>query len=266
MEKPAQTNAQLLLELHRSGCSPDDLRRARDAITLGMQIFAGIYVGSGKPTLVHEIGSASLAHRHGARIDVVLASLLHGAYIVGEWGEYRRGVTRTKRAEVRRVVGAQAEEIVYGVWQLRWDVTSLTAFAAAAGSLNQVERGVVLVKLFELLDQLLDFGTIIGFRNVERAKSELREQRDHLCRLATGLGHPRLAAEIEQAVDVTLTTEIPPDLLGLTFPSDTPPLVIPRSCRRRPLLRIYRSASRAAAEISYAARRQLRRMLMGTGD
>src|SRR5262249_38521514 len=68
-------------------------RRLRAA----MQLCTGLYTGSGKPTLAHEVGTASLALRHGGSFELVAAGLLHGAYIVGDFGHSRLRVTAAKR-------------------------------------------------------------------------------------------------------------------------------------------------------------------------
>jgi (p)ppGpp synthase/HD superfamily hydrolase len=120
MEFGAQTNAQLFLQLHHAGCSGAELRRVRDAFLLAMQLYSGLFTGSGKTTLAHEIGTASLAHRYGGSFDLILAGLLHGAYLVGDWGHYRRRITGKKREALRSVIGERAETYVHEFTQPRW--------------------------------------------------------------------------------------------------------------------------------------------------
>ena len=258
MDSRAQTNAQLFLQIQQRGCSSAELRLVRDAYTLAMQLYTGMFTGSGKTTLAHEVGTASLAYRHGASFDLVASGLLHGAYLVGDWGHYRRHVTAKKRQAIQRVVGLRAEACVHGMTRLRWNLPSIAALADTADRLTELERNVVFLKLVEELDHLLDYGAILFFRNAEKAKATLQAQRTEVCRLATRLGHPALSAEIGQAIDLTLTTELPPELFGLQFPGDYAPIIIPRSCRRRRLLRLYQALSRRATRVSGRLRRRIR--------
>jgi len=246
MASCAQTNAQLFLQMQELGCSADDLRKVRDTYLLAMQLFAGGFTGSGKTALAHCVGTASLALRHGASVEMACAGMLHGAYIGADWGHYRARVTEKKREAVRRVIGARAEEWVLGLKLLRWDSKSIAALAEREAELTELERNVLFLRLVDDLDRLLEYGAIVFFRNVEKIKADLREQREHLCRLARRLGKEQLAAELAQAIDLTLASRLPAELLDLDFPSDTAPNVIPASCRRRPLLRLYRALAPAA--------------------
>src|SRR5262245_28396708 len=106
VQPPAQTNGQLFVQMMERGCTPAELRLVRDAYLLAMQLYSGMYTGSGKPTLDHEVGTASLALRHGAPCELAAAGLLHGAFIVGDWGRYRDRIDPRDRGEVRRAVGA----------------------------------------------------------------------------------------------------------------------------------------------------------------
>src|ERR1700752_4513223 len=101
MESRAQTIGQLFVQLHEAGASGAEMARVRDAYLLAMQLYSGLFSGSGKTTLAHEIGCGSLAHRFGGTIDQVVAGMIHGAYIVGDWGKYRTRKTGRKRVELR---------------------------------------------------------------------------------------------------------------------------------------------------------------------
>lgn len=257
MDSCAQTNAQLYLQIIERGCSPAELCLVRDAYGLAMQLYTGIFTGSGKPTLAHDVGTASLAHRHGGSFDLIAAGMLHSAYSSGNWGHYRKGVTGEMRKTLQEVIGLQAESYVYGLTMLPWDRRSIAALAERPEPFSQFERNVVFVRLVEELDRLLEYGAILCFRKVDKVKAMWREQRPHFSRLAQRIGHPQLAADLERAIDLTLTTELPAELLGLEFPGDSAPLVIPRSCQKRPLLNLSQTLSRAATRVSDGVRRRL---------
>jgi (p)ppGpp synthase/HD superfamily hydrolase len=234
----AQTNLQLFHQFHQTGASAQEMRVLRDGYLLAMQLDAGFITGGGKPTLCHVVGSASLARHHGAPFDVATAALIHDAYVVGDWGRLRRRISEEMRAEVRGAIGPRAESYLYAFTHLSRQPRDLEALAERTEPLTESEQGAVLVLLFELLDHLLDLGSVLFFRDVERSRARFREQRASLCILADRCGFPALRADLEDAIDHALTAELPPDLVGLAFPGDSAPQLIPRSCRRRYRLRL----------------------------
>src|SRR5262245_51901158 len=257
MDRHAQTVGQLFVQLHDAGASAAELARVRDAYLLAMQLYSGLFSGSGKTTLAHEIGTGSLAHRFGGPIDLVVAGMIHGAYIVGDWGQYRLRTTGKKRDQLRAVIGEQAEVCVYEYTQMRWDSETIPRMASNVGALTARERDVVFLRLVEELDRLLDYGAIICFRHAEPMKAWLRGQRDHLCRLAEQLGHRALGAELAREIDRTLAAELAAEIMGLTFPGDATFRVVPRSYRSRRNLRAYQ---RLAGYVRRIERQMRRRM------
>ncbi len=258
MDARAQSNAELFLQLHQAGASGAELGLVRDAYLLAMQLYSGLHTGCGKPTLTHEVGTASLAHRYGGSIDQVVAALLHGAYLVGDWGHYRTRLTARKRRALRASIGERAETLVYAYTQRAWEADTIARLAMRIDSLSEVERDVGLLRLVEELDRLLDYGAILCFRDAAAVKASLPVRRDAMRRLADGLGRPELSAALVDAIDRTLAAELPPELMGLRFPGDASFRVVPRSYRKRLDLRAYRAVAGYARRIEREMRRRLR--------
>lgn len=257
MDSCAQTNAQLFLQIHRRGASSAELCRVRDAYLLAMQLYSGLFTGSGKTTLAHEVGTASLAHRHGGSFDQIVAGLLHGAYLVGDWGHYRVRVTPKKRAALRSVIGQRAETYVHEYGRVAWKAETIANLATRVDDLTELERDVSFLLLVEELDRLLDYGAILCFRDAEAMKASMRGRREHLCRLAEGLGHRALSAELAEAVDATLAAELPAEIIGLKFPGDASFRVTPRSFGKRLRLRVYQALAGQARRVERELRRAM---------
>lgn len=257
MDSCAQTNAQLFLQLHRAGFSAAELRRLRDAYLLAMQLYSGLFTGSGKTTLAHEIGTASLAHRHGGSFDLVVGGLLHGAYLVGDWGHYRIRITRKKRQALGSVIGQRAEGYVHAFTRLAWNAETIASLAARVDHLSELERNGCFLRLVDELDRLLDYGAILFFREADALKAWMRGRRDHMCRLAEGLGRSALSAELAEAIDVTLAAQLPEEIIGLTFPGDASFRMIPRSYRKRLNLRVYQAVAGQARRVERMLRRRM---------
>jgi hypothetical protein len=257
MDPCAQTNAQLFLQIHRRGCSAVELCRVRDACLLAMQLYSGLFTGSGKTTLAHEIGTASLAHRHGGSFDLIVAGLLHGAYLVGDWGHYRIRLTRKKRDALRSVIGARAETYVHEYSQVAWKAGTIAGLATRADDLSELERGVSFLLLVEELERLLDYGAIVCFRDAEAMKASMGGRRNHMCRLAERLGHPALGAELAEAIDATLAAELPAEIMGLKFPGEASFRIIPRSYGKHLSLRVYQAFAGQARRVEGELRRRM---------
>src|SRR5262249_6068970 len=116
----AQTNLQLYGQLLALGHASADVAAGAEAYELAMRLLAGCFRGSGKPFLAHAVGTASVLGSVRARVPVVSAGLLHAAYTLGEFGNGWRGASPAKRAEVRRAVGSEVEELVTRYTELEW--------------------------------------------------------------------------------------------------------------------------------------------------
>lgn len=243
------------MQLHRAGMAPADLQRVRDAYLLAMQLYSGLYTGSGKTTLAHEVGTASLVHRHGGSADLITAGMLHGAYVVGDWGHYRFRLTTAKRVLLRGVIGERAETYVYEYIRQPWSSEAIAGLAARADALHPLERDVIFLHLADELDRLLDFGAILCFRRAEAMQAWMRAQRNHLCRLAEAVAGSRFAAELGEAIDATLAAELPPELMGLRFPGDRDFRIIPPSYRKRLGVRLYQRVAGYARRVERGVRR-----------
>lgn len=236
MDSCAQTIGQLFRELRGSGYGSAQLSLVRDAYELDMQLTAGLFTGSGKPTIAHDVGTASLAHHHGGSCELVAAGLLHSAYMTSDWGHYRRWVSEAKRGAVRAAVGAAVEQIVHTFSLEPWDAESIAQLAQAPSGLDERRRAAVFLKLIDQLERLLDDGELLLFRDADRVKAKLRRIGPDMCTLAARAGHPGVAAALRRAIDHSLATELPEELRGRRPPGHVFPTVIPRSCRKRRLL------------------------------
>ena len=112
MPEVAQTNLQLYNQLIAAGWSDANLDRTQAAYALAADLFAGQIRSSGKTFLEHLVGTASAVAAVGGRPALVHAGLLHATYTFGEFGDGQRNAAESKRAAVRAVIGAEAEELV----------------------------------------------------------------------------------------------------------------------------------------------------------
>ena len=125
MSRYAQTNLELYAQLGAAGYGEAAVPATAAAYMLAARLFAGLHRASGKVFLAHVVGTASVLVEARARLDVVLAGLVHAAYTHGEFGDGWTGATAAKRAQVRAAIGAEAETLVdrYARWP--WETERL---------------------------------------------------------------------------------------------------------------------------------------------
>lgn len=246
----AQTTVQLFEQLRHQEYTDVQLQRVRSACTAALELFAGCMHTCGKPYIAHCTGAAGAMAALGAPADLVVAGLLHGAYMWGDFGAWRI-VLPLKRQDVRRRFGARVERYIFTFHTLPWNVEAITAFSDQLVGLDPLRRNVVLMRLASDLDNMRA-GSIQYRADAERARESLRRRGPILVKLADQLGFPTLSRALTAAVAETLNGSVPAELRS-DFVTGT--LLAPASSRLRleavllraassPLRRLYRRLKR----------------------
>lgn len=143
----AQTHLQLLAQLREAGY-PDAARAsAAHAYAHAARAAQGLHRGSGKPFVCHLVGTASIVVRCGARIDLVLAALLHAL------PQMRVGGGRYDATELRRCFGEEVLDLVEHYDRV---AASVAGEVAQPNATDDVD--IELLLLADELEDLLDCG------------------------------------------------------------------------------------------------------------
>lgn len=204
----AQTNIQLFNQLRRGRYSEADLFYIRDIYNFALQIFASRFRGSGKPFICHLIGTASILATLRVSVNVVAAGLLHAAYIYGEYGTDRRGMTDAKREQVRRAVGVETEELIAGYTALKWNKQTIPTIRESIDRLEPKSRQILLIRLANELEDHLDLG-VLYCSNAEHRREYIQSSLSQAISMASRLGYPSLAAALARVFNETLSVEVP---------------------------------------------------------
>jgi (p)ppGpp synthase/HD superfamily hydrolase len=156
----AQTNLQLYRQLSERKTTAPDLAAVRCAYELAASLFQGVYRASGKPFIAHLVGTASVLVQDGAPPPLVLAGLLHAAYVQGDFGDGPPGATVARRRKVGEAIGADAEQLVARYTTLPWHVGDLSAHRDLPASLEPLDRDVLRIRLANEVEELVDFGPL----------------------------------------------------------------------------------------------------------
>jgi (p)ppGpp synthase/HD superfamily hydrolase len=131
MHAYAQTNLQLFDQLSRDGYSQAELGCILKAYDLAACLLTARFQHSGKPTISHFVGTASILSSLHVSAKVVVAGLLHNVYEIGDFGDGCKGISGPKRAQVRRAVGSEVEEYAARYTTMRWNKRTIPTFARA---------------------------------------------------------------------------------------------------------------------------------------
>ncbi len=211
MHPVAQTNIQLFNQLRREGYSNEDLIRIHAAYQFTMQLFTGCFRPSGKTFIDHLVGTASILGSLRAPASLVAASLLHAAYVHGDFGTEEKGISDAKREQIREAVGEEIEQYVARYTSFPWNSKSMPETHDGIDGLGPMDRNVLLMRLANQLEDYLDLG-ILYCPNADSRKKSLHRRAPFVAEMAKKLGYHILAEELDKALQEITSTEIPVDL------------------------------------------------------
>lgn len=228
----AQTNLQLYRQLRAMDYGTEDIARLAQAYKAGVPMFSGLYRSSGKPFIAHLVGTASILVSRKIDVEVVLAGLLHAAYMVGDMGFHPgRRQSGRKRKHISQLIGKEAEQLVSVYDTMRWTPGFIRECRSSYTGLPAVQKKVVLIELANLYEDFMDDGM--------RYKTSLasgmyadRDVQDDVIALSNLCHWPALATLFEQAFDgLSANRDVMPDYLG----GDYSALLLPPSASRNML-------------------------------
>jgi (p)ppGpp synthase/HD superfamily hydrolase len=215
----------------RAGYPEAGIECVHAAYDLAARLFASGFRGSGKPFLAHGLGTAGILGGLRVPAPVIAAGLLHAAYTLGEFGDGQPGNSDARRQQVRRAVGAEAEELVTRYTALAWNDRTVLRLRGMLSELSADDRAVILMRLANELEDHLDLG--IGYcRDAEQRRQQIRGWL-HVCvDLAEELRQPELARALRRAFEAALSATVPQCLVSshtvsYTLAPASPPPPVP---------------------------------------
>jgi len=212
LHRYAQTNVQLFNQLRSEGYSKKERERAREAYELGMRLFTGLYLPSGKTFIDHLVGTASILASLHVSVELVTAGLIHAAYLHGDFGGIRKRITEAKRKQVRDTVGDEVEDYVarYDRTPLNWE--TIVVLHDTLAELSPVDRNVLLMRLANELEHNLDLGGLYYVRSEKEQKWHQRHMERFapiMVDMAGKLGFPSLSAEMARVFNNIILAAVP---------------------------------------------------------
>lgn len=243
----AQTILQLYRQLIDAGYDDPALAQVRAAYELARQLFVGCYRPSEKPFCAHLVGTASALARWGELTEMVLAGLLHSAYLYGEFGDRTRGFSPAKQQVVSEHVGNLTEKLVAGY---------SAATEESIGLLDRQprdsrSRDVIVLKLADLCDECADAGPLYSTqKKLWKGLPHNRDSRKSVLAVAQDLVGPAAQADFARVFQEIDSCRVPEVLLNQKRAYHTAQPGVPElriSETRRRLLRLARRFSHRQA-------------------
>jgi len=226
----AQTNLQLYNQMRLAGYSEAAMKSVHKAYGLATRLFTAKFRGSGKPLLSHLVGTGSVLCALGAPEKLIAAAVLHAAYIFGEFGDGRPGMSPERRQVLRDAVGDDIEDLVARYHLLEWRRPTVEALHARSEPFSPAEREVLLVRLANELEDHLDLG-ILYCRNAAARREEIQRSLHACIELANRIEQPVLAGELSRVFEEVSASEVPD---ALRHPEDYTYMLAPASSMPRP--------------------------------
>ncbi|HEV2063024.1 MAG TPA: hypothetical protein VGS00_00565 [Thermoanaerobaculia bacterium] len=195
----AQTNLQLYAQIRTLGYAETELARLRAAYELALSLFPDLYRACGKPFVAHLVGTASILAAERVSADVLCGGLLHAAYAQGDFGNGVLGISEAKRSRVRAAVGAETETIVARYSTLPWSPSLAPQIAATAAALPALDRDVILMRLANELEDVIDWGSLYN-ADAERRLEDLARALPAWIATARAIGRESLASRLSETL------------------------------------------------------------------
>jgi hypothetical protein len=161
---------------------------------------------------------------------LIAAGLLHAAYFRGVFGEDHKGISESKRNQMRSVVGPETEAYIARYMTLPWTGSMISSLQRDTAQLSDFDRNVVILRLANELEDHLDLAILYG-PNIEKRIARINRIGHLLIDLSQKLGVPVLGKEFERVFNESLAIEIPLELRRTSSSYDSFP-TIPFSYRR----------------------------------
>jgi gluconolactonase len=252
----AQTNLQLFNQLRDEGCPTKDLRLVADAYEMAMHLFSGRFQPSGKSFIAHVVGTASILASLRSPASVVAAGLLHNVYEHGDFGTGVGGRSYRKANKISRLVSAEVESYVAKFAAFHWQSHPARIALATPDRLEPLERNVLLIRLADYLEHLLDLDLLYYS---PAGRRYFCDNAGAAIRVAQSLRLEAFAAELEDAIHRLELAELPVELPPEQSRSGSF-VIPPASCRRRLPAIFATLATRTAGRIG-RERHRIRRSL-----
>jgi len=209
MRSFAMTFPQLIAQAMDLGMDKRTLGLLRRAYDLAERMVDGMYRPQGMPFINHLVRTASILMAQGQPIEVVIAGMLHGVYLLDRFeGSRRRKARPADRAYLQQALGQGVEALVWGYAHPGWHSRKMIEeHLGKLDSYRADKRSILVIKLANELEDYLDLAML--YRDHFPYRQKIEEYGDLCVEMAVRLGLPELGQALREAYDATCRTACP---------------------------------------------------------
>jgi len=207
------TYPQLMSQALEQGIDSQDAQRLYAAYEFAEWEFNGFYRGQGMPFLCHLIRTASIVLAERQPIHVVVAALLHSAYMRSVFpGTIKENNFIQRRREIQKIVGKDAEILIWLYKTIPWSSKdALNMHINQFNTYDGMKKQLLVIRLANQLEDYLDLG--MAYRGNAYHEEKIVSYGKECITLATLLGYPRLAEEFDKAFEDHRKSQLPKNIL-----------------------------------------------------
>jgi len=207
------TYPQLINQALSEGFSEGDLVLLKRAYEYSEVMFDGYYRAQGEPFVCHLVRAASIVIAEKQPAQIAAASLLHAAYLTGQFQDGRSGkATPSHREEIRQIVGAEVEALIFAYDSTPWHCPeAIEEHLVKIGSYIVEKRHVLMMRLADQLDDYLDLGMV--YRGRVNVRERIESYGWKTVELAKALGLLKMADELQISYEQHLSCSIPRNVI-----------------------------------------------------
>lgn len=213
MKQFATTYPQLMNQAIDQQFSPHDLEQLAKAHHFAVKLSEGIYRAQGVPLLIHLTRSSSIIMYENNKIQLIIATLLHAAYIVSFFkGSCRQRPRQSHRKLLQREFGHEVEALIWKYTQVKWyNSETLDEHINQLDSYSIEMQQVLLMRLSNELEDYLD--NAMGYTNAERKQCRMDTYGTRCIELAKRLHAEQLANNLSHIFNAYKNIALPAEVI-----------------------------------------------------
>jgi (p)ppGpp synthase/HD superfamily hydrolase len=194
---PAQTNGGLYQHMHLAGAPAEDIRAVQAAYGHAMQLFFGLYRGSGRPFICHLVGTASVVAQIDGRRDMIIAGMFHALFEAAVFPDGRTVKSENNRAMIEKTMGPEVFQLIRLYEQFEWSETSIASMAAQSAAPDDLARRLWILRLANEADEM----SHCSFALAQKPGRAIPSRMKNCAAMARKIGEEKLAATLDYFSD-----------------------------------------------------------------
>ena len=213
MRHYALTYQQLIRQAAAQGFADRELVDIRVCYDMAVRLTDGLYRKQMVPFICHLVRTGSIVMYESRELPPVLASMLHAVFFLHVFsGSTRRGARKKDRQMVRNTVGSEVESFISDYSCFKWGPSVAARWSESLDNVDGRTHQLLIMRLADELEDHLDAAEAFVPRGQFRAGDSTYGQ--EYVDLARSMGRNSLAADFEEALEISQLARLPDGVLS----------------------------------------------------